>query len=116
MKKKKIKSKKSHKRQQKIDVVLARGPMTKPLNKGKIMKDRFDLENEITTLYSISTNLETLSEGILEHNLTQDDIVNAIEGIKVLLIIQANKLMDTMSQCFKLDKYRDTRIETEDYL
>jgi hypothetical protein len=51
----------------------------------------------------------------LEHNLTQDDIVNAIEGIKVLLIIQANKLMDTMSQCFKLDKYKDTRIETEDY-
>jgi hypothetical protein len=69
------------------------------------MKDRFDLENEITTLYSISTNLETLSEGILEHNLSQDEIVNTIEGIKVLLTIQANKLMDTMSQCFKLDNY-----------
>ena len=71
------------------------------------MKDRFDLENEITTLYTFADNLGTLSEGILEHNLSTDEAVNAIEGIRVMLNLQANKLMDTMAQCFKLDQYSE---------
>ena len=71
------------------------------------MKDRFDLENEIMTLYTFAENLSTLSEGILEHNLSTDEAVNAIEGIRVMLNLQANKLMDTMTQCFKLDQYRE---------
>jgi len=48
-----------------------------------------------------------LSEGILEHGLTTDETVNAIEGLRVMLSLQANKLMDTMTQCFKLDQYRE---------
>lgn len=72
------------------------------------MKDRFDLENEITTLHTFADNLGTLSEGILEHNLTTDETVNAIEGLRVMLTLQANKLLDTMTQCFKLDQYRDS--------
>lgn len=71
------------------------------------MKDRFDLENEIMNLHTFVDNLGTLSEGILEHELTTDETVNAIEGLRVMLSLQANKLMDTMSQCFKLDQYRD---------
>jgi hypothetical protein len=71
------------------------------------MKNRFDLENEITALYNFADNLGTLSEGILEQDLNKDEIVNAIEGLKVMLSLQANKLMDTMTQCFKLDQYRD---------
>jgi hypothetical protein len=71
------------------------------------MKHRFDLENEITALYNFSDNLGTLSEGIMEQDLSKDEIVNAIEGLRVLLTLQANKLLDTMSQCFKLDQYRD---------
>ncbi len=71
------------------------------------MKNRFDLEDEISSLYSLSANLETLSEGILEYDLEKDEIVNVLEGIKVLLTLQASKLMDTMTQCFKLDQYRD---------
>ena len=71
------------------------------------MKDRFDLENEISALYNFADNLGTLSEGILEQNLSKDEIINAIEGLRVMLSLQTNKLMDTMSQCFKLDQYRD---------
>jgi hypothetical protein len=71
------------------------------------MKDRFDLENEIMTLNSLADNLGTISEGILEHGLSNDEVVNAIEGIRVLLQLQSNKLMDTMCQCLKLDNYRD---------
>lgn len=70
------------------------------------MKDRFNLEDEINTLYSFSDQLGTLSEGILEHNLTTDEIVNVIEGLKVMINLQAQKLNDTMCQCFHLDGYR----------
>jgi hypothetical protein len=73
------------------------------------MKDRFDLENEIMNLHTFVDSLGTLSEGILEHELTTDETVNAIEGLRVMLSLQANKLMDTMSQCFKLDQYRDSK-------
>lgn len=71
------------------------------------MKDRFDLENEIMGLYSFVDQLGNVSEGIMEARLTTDEAVNAIEGINVLLKLQAEKLFDTMSQCFKLDGYRD---------
>ena len=69
------------------------------------MKDRFNLEDEINTLYSFSDQLGTLSEGILEHNLSQDDIVNVIEGLRVMINLQTTKLHDTMCQCFRLNGY-----------
>ena len=71
------------------------------------MKDRFNLEDEISALHNFAENLGTLSEGILEHGLSSDEIVNAIEGLRVMLSLQANKLTDTMTQCFKLDEYRE---------
>lgn len=71
------------------------------------MKDRFDLETEISVLYNFADQLGSLSEGILEHNLTNDEVVNALEGVKVLINLHTNKLLDTMSQCFKLDNYND---------
>ena len=80
------------------------------------MKDRFNLEEEISQLYNFAEHLGSLSESILEHNLTNDETVNALEGLKVLLTIHTNKLSDTMSQCFKLDGYKESLVETEDYL
>lgn len=80
------------------------------------MKDRFNLEEEISQLYNFAEQLGILSEGILEHNLTNDETVNALEGLKVLLTIHTNKLNDTMSQCFKLDAYKESLVETKDYL
>jgi hypothetical protein len=68
------------------------------------MKDRFNLEEEITKLHNLSDSLGIISEGILEHDLSRDEIVNAIEGIRVLLNLQCAKLFDTMCQCFNLDQ------------
>lgn len=80
------------------------------------MKDRFNLEEEIGQLHNFADQLSSLSEGILEHELTDDETVNALEGLKVLLTIHANKLQDTMSQCFKLDQYKGCVSQTEDDL
>ena len=71
------------------------------------MKDRFDLENEINTLYAFGNQLSLLSEGILEHDLSNDEVVNVVEGLRVTLDLQAQKLHDTMAKCFKLDQYRN---------
>lgn len=77
------------------------------------MKDRFDLENEISNLHVFANQLSTLSEGVLEHNLTQDEIVNTLEGLRVLITIHAEKMHDTMSQCFNLDEYREDTDESK---
>jgi hypothetical protein len=73
------------------------------------MKDRFDLEHEINCLYNFGENLKTLNEGVLEQNLSNDEIANAIEGIRILLDLHTHKLFDTMTQCFKLDGYKDIK-------
>lgn len=70
------------------------------------MKDRFNLEDEINTLYSFGEQLGSLSEGILEHDLSKDEIVNVIEGLRVMINLQTQKLHDTMCQCFNLDTYQ----------
>lgn len=69
------------------------------------MKDRFNLEDEINTLYSFSDQLGTLSEAIMNETLTKDETINAIEGLRVMINLQAQKLHDTMTQCFRLDGY-----------
>ena len=71
------------------------------------MKDRFDLENEISFLHTFVENLGSLSEGVLERDLDKDEIVNAVEGLRVMLDLHINKLFDTMQQCFQLDQYKD---------
>ena len=75
------------------------------------MKDRFHLEDEISALYSFSQQLETLSEGILEHDISNDEIVNALTGLKIILDLHAKKMTDTMCQCFNLDKYKNEVLE-----
>jgi len=71
------------------------------------VKTRFELEDEISQLYHFADQLNALSEGILEHNLSNDEIVNVLQGLRVMINLQATKLHDTMSQCFKLDNYND---------
>lgn len=70
------------------------------------MKNRFDLEQEISTLYSYSEQLGGISEGILKYNMSSKDVANAIEGLKVMLDLHTQKMMDTLSQCFHVDQYR----------
>lgn len=71
------------------------------------MKDRFDLENEISTLHLFAQILDSLNEGILEHDLSKDDIVNVVSGLRVIIDLHADKMHDTMCQCFELDQYKN---------
>jgi hypothetical protein len=75
------------------------------------MKDRFNLEDEINQLYTFTDQLGNISEGVLEHNLSIDETVNTIEGLRVMLELQAAKLNDTMCQCFQLDNYKPSKVK-----
>lgn len=75
------------------------------------MKDRFDLENEITKLYSFIEDIDSVSNLLMDSENLDDNLLdmasNALNGISVLMKIHAEKMLDTTSQIFKLDQYRD---------
>ena len=72
--------------------------------------DRFDLENKITETHNFVDRLNDISYGILEVGMSNDEIVNAIDGLAVLLKIHANKLFDIFIQVHRLDSYNDKTI------
>lgn len=73
--------------------------------------DRFDLETKITKTSIFADHLRDLSYSILEHDLTTDEIANAIEGLAVLIESHERSLFDTFIQVFKLDGYHNASDE-----
>jgi hypothetical protein len=70
--------------------------------------DRFDLENKITKTGLFADNLRDLAHSVLEHDLSTDEIANALEGLAIFIEAHERVLFDTFKQVFKLDGYRDT--------
>lgn len=74
------------------------------------MPDRFDLESKITDTYHFVDHLNDLSYGVLENNLSQDEITDALHGLAVVLKCHTDKLFNVFTQALKLDSYNDTTI------
>jgi hypothetical protein len=70
--------------------------------------DRFDLETKISKTSIFADHLRDLSVSILEHDLTTDEIVNAIEGLAVLIESHERVLFDTFVRVFELDGFKNT--------
>jgi hypothetical protein len=77
------------------------------------MKDRFDLENEISQTSIFAKHLRDLRHGILESQLTKDETVKAIEGLAVLIEVHERVLFNTFIQTLKLDKYNKDNFSKE---
>lgn len=75
--------------------------------------DRFDLENEIMKLHTLVDSLNDISYGVLECEMSSDEIANAIDGLAVITEIRLNKLFDVFKQAYKLDQYSVCRDEFE---
>jgi len=71
------------------------------------MVDRFDLESKITDTYHFVDHLNDLSYGVLENNLSQDEIADALHGLAVVLKCHTDKLFNVFTQALKLDNYND---------
>lgn len=72
-------------------------------------KTRFDLEQDILNVTSMTQDLDTLLWRILDSPdgpLTEDDLANIIIGLRYTLQLRGDKLWDTFTQVFELDQHR----------
>ena len=67
--------------------------------------DRFDLESKISETYNFVDRLNDISYGVLEMEMTNDEVANALDGLAVLLKVHTNRLFDTFVQVHKLDQH-----------
>lgn len=74
--------------------------------------DRFDLESKITKTSIFADHLRDLSGSIMEHDLSTDEIVNALEGLAVLIESHERSLFDAFVRVFQLDGYKNTTDES----
>ena len=74
------------------------------------MADRFDLESKITDTYNFITHINDLSDSVSNGSLSEDEIVNGLNGVAILLKCHTDKLFEVFSQALKLDGYRDSTI------
>ena len=56
------------------------------------MTDRFDLEQGIMKCWNITDDIDLLCEGVLENEMSQDDISNVLIGLKALYDIKFDRL------------------------
>ena len=79
------------------------------------MKDRFDLEQEIMQIVSFKEIVDTLAWRVLDsvEPLSEDRIANALIGLSEMLDHHNVKMLDTLSQCFRLNEYRKHLPETK---
>ena len=74
------------------------------------MADRFDLESKITDTYNFITHINDLSDSVSNGSLSEDEIVNGLNGVAILLKCHTDKLFEVFSQALKLDGYHDSSI------
>lgn len=68
--------------------------------------DRFTLESKITDTYNFITNINDLSDSVCNGSLSEDEIVNALNGVAILLKCHTDKLFEVFSEALKLDEYK----------
>jgi uncharacterized protein YfkK (UPF0435 family) len=63
--------------------------------------DSFDLEQQIMTCWQITEDLKVLNEGVLEKDLTTDEISNILMGLTNLYELKFQKLFEYFEQSIK---------------
>jgi hypothetical protein len=71
------------------------------------MTDRFDLEQSIMLAWQTSDDIDLLYKhhGDAPRPMTEDEIGNALLGIKILHDMRMEKLMDMYNRKFELNEY-----------
>ena len=55
---------------------------------------QFDLEQQIMTCWNVCEDLKALNEGVLERNLSHDQISNIVSGMSELYQLKFEKLFE----------------------
>jgi hypothetical protein len=64
----------------------------------RIKFDRLEMETQIMSCWNITTDLKDLTEGVLEYDMSPDQIANALMGMQELYEIRFDKLFRTFEQ------------------
>jgi hypothetical protein len=56
--------------------------------------NRFDFEEQLMKVWSMSDQLNTITEGALEYNWTADQVSNATIGLKTMMDLEFDKLFN----------------------
>jgi hypothetical protein len=62
------------------------------------MNDQFDLEQQIMACWNITSDIDTLCEGVLESDMTTDQIANILLGMKQLYELKFDKMFGTFEE------------------
>ena len=79
--------------------------------------DQFDFEQQIMSCWNVTSDLKDLNEGVLEGNLSKDQIANSLIGIEQLYNIRFDKLFRMFEQ-FNSERYellRNQKISQAQY-
>lgn len=60
--------------------------------------DRFQFEQDILTAWGITTDLHDLTIGVIEHNMTTDQIANVLIGLEALYNLRFERLFAHFEQ------------------
>lgn len=63
--------------------------------------DRFDFEQRLLDCWNITSDLKTLSEGVLERNMTKDEIANIVIGLEQLYNLKFDMLFHKFEEMIK---------------
>lgn len=66
--------------------------------------DRFGLEEQIMRCWTIIDQVNSVIEGTLDHDWTNDQIANALLGIKQVYDLEFNKLFDAFESLIQQKK------------
>lgn len=61
----------------------------------KEVNESFELEQQILDCWTITSQIETILEGVLEYDMTPDQIANALLGLKEIYEIKFDKAFRT---------------------
>jgi hypothetical protein len=75
--------------------------------------DRFDFEQQIQKCWLVTDDIYELAEGVLEHDLTTDQITNVLFGMKEMYELKFNKLWD-MFESVHMDLVRENKMLNEE--
>jgi hypothetical protein len=71
------------------------------------MKDRTDLEDDISRFWAVKDHIKLLAEQYIDSPkiMTEDEVWNQLAAIEAMLELYIDKAMDTYCQVFQLNEY-----------
>lgn len=58
----------------------------------------FDMEEQIMAVWGMCEELDVLMEGVMERDMSKDDIANALLGLRVMHQLKSERLFDTFEK------------------